>query len=106
MMALPQLVLLKSAGTKSKIRVVWQVLKPQGETNMAESPEGLKKLVAIATDLELSAKLRAGAIEQIGNVATHDALLQLLSLAGNESLSVDERELALKHAREIIKRGR
>ena len=71
---------------------------------MAESTEGLKKLVAIAMDLELSAKLRANAIEQIGGVATHDALLQLLSLAGNESLSVDERQLALKYAGKIIKK--
>lgn len=73
---------------------------------MAEQSEELKKLIAIATDLGLSAKLRIKAIDLIGNIATHDALLQLLGLAANENLTGGERELALKHAKEIIKRGR
>ena len=73
---------------------------------MAESSEELKKLITIATDLGLSAKLRIKAIDLVGNIRTHDALLQLLGLAANENLTEGERELALKHARGIIKRGR
>ena len=70
---------------------------------MAEQPDELKKLVAVATDLVLPAKIRTTAIEQIGNISTHDALLALLDLAANEQLTRREREFALKHAREIIK---
>ena len=72
---------------------------------MAEKPDELKKLVAIATDLELYSDLRKKAIERIGNVGTHEALLALLSLAANEKLVKGERESALKQAREIIKSG-
>ncbi len=73
---------------------------------MAEQPDDLKKLVAVATDLGLSAELRTKAIKLIGNIGTHDALLALLSLAANEQLTKKERELALKHAMEIVKTGR
>jgi len=73
---------------------------------MAEKPNELKKLSAIATDLELSVELRTKAIELLGNIGTHDALLALLDLAANEKLIKEERDLALKHAREIIKSGR
>ena len=72
---------------------------------MAEKPDELKKLVAIAADLELYSDLRKKAIERIGNVGTHEALLAVLSLAANEKLTKGERDLALKHAREIIKAG-
>jgi len=73
---------------------------------MSEQPNELKKLSAIATDLELSVELRTKAIELLGNIGTHDALLALLDLAANEKLIKEERDLALKHAREIIKSGR
>ena len=73
---------------------------------MAEQANELKKLVAIAGDLGLSAPLRIKSIELIGNIGTHDALVVLLDLAGNEELIKEERNLALKHAREIIKSGR
>ena len=73
---------------------------------MAEQPNELKKLSVIATDLELSVELRTKAIELLGNISTHDALLALLDLAANEKLIKEERDLALKHAREIIKSGR
>ena len=73
---------------------------------MAEQPDDLKKLVAVATDLGLSAKLRTKAIELIGNIGTHEALLALLGLVANEQLTKGEKELALKHAREIIKSER
>ena len=73
---------------------------------MAEQPDELKKLVAIATDLGLSDKLRAQAINLIGNIGTYDTLLVLLDLVANEQLTKGERELALKHAREIIRSGR
>ncbi len=73
---------------------------------MSEQHNELKKLAAIATDLELAAGLRTKAIELLGNIGTHDALLALLDLAANEELIKEERGLALKQAREIIKSGR
>jgi hypothetical protein len=66
----------------------------------------LKKLSAIATDLELSGELRTDAIKSIGNIGTHEALLALLELVANEKLNPDERDRALKQAREIIKLAR
>ena len=73
---------------------------------MAEQPDDLKKLVAVATDLGLSAEIRIKAIKLIGNIGTHGALLALLDLAANEKLTKRERERALKHARGIVKAGR
>jgi hypothetical protein len=66
----------------------------------------LKKLTAIAIDLELSGELRTQAVKSIGNIGTHEALLALLDLAANERLNPDERDLALKQARGIVKSGR
>ncbi len=66
----------------------------------------LKKLSAIAADLELSGELRTGAIKSIGSIGTHEALLALLELVANEKLNPDERDRALKQAREIIKLAR
>ncbi len=66
----------------------------------------LKKLTAIATDLELSSELRTQAVKVMGNIGTHEALLALLDLAANERLNPDERDLALKQARGIIKSSR
>ena len=71
---------------------------------MSEHPEELKKLAAIAADMKLPAELRTKAIEQLGNIATHEALLAVLDLAANEGLITKERDLALKQAREIIKK--
>ncbi|MFC1965864.1 hypothetical protein ACFLWI_02815 [Chloroflexota bacterium] len=73
---------------------------------MAEQPDDLKKLVAVATDLGLSSKLRTQAIDLIGNISSHDALLALLDLAANEQLTRGEREFTLKHAMKIVKAGR
>ena len=79
---------------------------------MSENPEELqrtdelKKLATIATDLGLASKMRAQAIDLLGEMATHEALLVLLNLAANDKLNIDERDLALKRAREIIKKGR
>ena len=70
---------------------------------MAEKSSEISKLVTIATDLQLAAKLRTDAIEQLGSLGTHEALLALLDLAANTGLVRAERELALKHAREIIR---
>ena len=72
---------------------------------MAEQPNQMQKLIAIATDLELSAELRIKAIELLGNMGTHQALTSLLDLAANEQLIAEERQLALKYAQEIIKSG-
>jgi len=68
--------------------------------------EELKKLTAIASDLGLLVDLRTKATELLGNIGTHEALLALLELAGNEKLPVEERDLALRKARDIIKAGR
>ena len=73
---------------------------------MAEQPDELQKLVTVATDLVLSTKLRAKSIELIGNIRTHEALLALLGLAANEQLTIGERELALKYARNIVRSER
>lgn len=73
---------------------------------MAEQSNELEKLATIASDLGLSAPLRIKSIELIGNIGTHDALLILLDLAANKELVKEERDLALKYAREIIKSGR
>ena len=79
---------------------------------MPENPEEakkfdeLKKLANIATDMELASKLRTQAIDQLGEIGTHEALLVLLNLAANDKLNIDERDRALKRAREIIKKGR
>lgn len=73
---------------------------------MGEQPDELKKLVAVASDLELSFELRTKAIKLIGNISSYEALLALLGLVANDKLTKGERELALKQAREIIKSGR
>ena len=103
-----QFVTLKNTGTKSKIlekTVSSGTAGAKRGNKMGEKPDELKKLVAVATDLVLSAKLRANAIELIGQIGTHDALLALLGVAANEQLTKKERDLALKHAREIVKAG-
>ena len=71
---------------------------------MSERPDELKKLAAIAADMKLPADLRTKAIEQLGIIATHEALLTLLDIAANEGLITKERDLALKKAREVIKK--
>ena len=72
---------------------------------MSEQSNQLKKLNAIATDLELASELRIKAIQLISKIDTHEALLNLLELAGNEELIREERDLALQQAREIIMSG-
>ena len=75
---------------------------------MAEKPDKVdevKKLLAIANDMGLSSGVRIKAVDAIGNISTHDALLALLDLAANEFLIKNERDRALKHARKIIKSG-
>ncbi len=79
--------------------------------NMETSEEGshveeLKKLANIATDMQLSGKMRNQAVDQLGEIGSHESLLVLLNLAANDKLNIDERDLALKRAREIVKKGR
>ena len=71
---------------------------------MSERPDELKRLAEIAADMKLPAEIRKKAIEQMGVISTHDALLALLDIAANESLIAKERDLALKQAREVIKK--
>lgn len=73
---------------------------------MAEQPNELKKLAAIATDMELTPDLRAKAQETMGRMGTHQALLALLEVAANEKLNRGERELSLKYAMKIVKTGK
>ena len=72
---------------------------------MAERINEIKKLAGIAADRDLSAELRKKATEQLGNIGTHEALLALLELVANKDLASEEREAALKEARELIKAG-
>jgi hypothetical protein len=67
--------------------------------------EELKKLAHIATDMQLSSKMRDQAISQLGELGSHEALLVLLNLAANDRLNKDTRDLALKKARDIIKKS-
>jgi hypothetical protein len=68
--------------------------------------EELRKLAGIATDMQMASKIRTQAINQLGEMASHEALLVLLNLAANDKLNIDERDLALKKARDIVKKGR
>jgi len=68
--------------------------------------EELRKLAGIATDMQMASKIRIQAINQLGDMASHEALLVLLNLAANDKLNIDERDLALKKARYIVKKGR
>jgi hypothetical protein len=73
------------------------------EENVADE---LKKLAGIATDMQMAGKMRMQAINQLGEMASHESLLVLLNLAANDRLNIDERELALKRAQGIVKKGR
>jgi len=79
--------------------------------NMETSEEGshveeLKKLENIATDMQLDSKIRNQSVNQLGEIGSHESLLVLLNLAANDKLNIDERDLAIKRAREIVKKGR
>ena len=76
------------------------------ETHEINVTDELKKLASIATDMQLSGKMRNQAISQLSELGSHEALLVLLNLAANDKLNVDERDLALKKARDIVKKGR
>ena len=70
---------------------------------MTEQSDELVKLMAVATDMIMSEKLRSKSIELIGDLGNHEALLALLELAANEKLTKKERQLSLKYANNIIK---
>ena len=72
-------------------------LNPTGE---------LKKLSDIAVDMQLDKKMRRQAINQLAEMDSHESLLVLLHLAANSQLPTDERELAVKRARDLIKKDR
>jgi hypothetical protein len=74
--------------------------------DIPEMNDELKKLMSIATDMELAPKIRSESITTIGNIRTHEALLALLALVGNDRLNIDDRENALKKAREVLKSNR
>ena len=68
---------------------------------MPEQPAELKRLASIAVDRELAADMRMKAVELMGKIGTRDALLALLELVANDEMVIEERDLALKQAREI-----
>lgn len=76
------------------------------ETHEFNVTDELKKLASIATDMQLSGKMRTQAISQLSEMGSHEALLVLLNLAANDNMNVDERDFALKKARDIVKKGR
>jgi hypothetical protein len=78
----------------------------EARKNQELKNQELKKLAAIATDMQLAGKMRSQAIDQLGEMANHEALLVLLNLAANDKLNIDERDRAIKRAREIVKKGR
>ncbi len=75
----------------------------RGDTTLMEE---LKKLSNIATDIQMSSKMRVQAINTLGDMGSHESLLVLLNLAANDRLNIDERDLALKKARDIVRKGR
>lgn len=79
------------------------MLENSDETRVTDE---LRKLATIATDMQMSGKMRSQAINQLGDMASHESLLVLLNLVANDKLNVEERDLALKRAREIVKKGR
>ncbi len=81
------------------------MIRAKRRKKMSETPDELRKLVDVATDMVLPAKVRVDTIKFIGNIGTREALLALLELAANEQLTKNERENALKYARDIIKSG-
>lgn len=78
----------------------------QERSEEANKLDELKKLANIATDMQLANKMRIQAINLLGDMATHESLLVLLNLVANDKLNIDERDLAIKRAREIVKKGR
>jgi hypothetical protein len=72
---------------------------------MAEQSNELRKLTEIAIDMDLTIDIRSKALETIGKLGSHESLLALLDVAGNESMVRQEREHALKYALQIVKSG-
>jgi hypothetical protein len=75
-------------------------------TEDSEKSDELKKMANIAADLQIDEKMRIQAINVLGDMASHESLVTLLNLAANDKLNISERDLAIKRAREIIKKGR
>lgn len=64
----------------------------------------LQKLCGLAADMALTEKIRHQAMQSIADIGSHEALLVLLDLAANKNLTVKDRELALKYAKNIVKK--
>jgi hypothetical protein len=75
-------------------------------TEEVEKNDEMKKMTNIAADLQIDEKMRIQAINVLGDMASHESLVALLNLAANDKLNISERDLAIKRAREIIKKGR
>jgi len=70
----------------------------------AQITNELQKLSTIAADMTFTEKIRHEAMQSIDNIGNHEALLALLNLAANKNMTVKDRDLALKFAREVIKK--
>ncbi len=75
------------------------------ENQGTPAADELQKLAGIATDMQIDGKMRVQAINIIGDIGTHEALLVLLQLVANDKMNVSERDLSLKKARDIVKKG-
>jgi len=71
---------------------------------MSEQTNELTKLSEIARDMQLPRNMREKAIDQLGNIYSHEALLALLEIAANENLTNSDRDRALKQARNVVKK--
>jgi hypothetical protein len=103
--------LLNNNGAKGRINTrliipqLANIAEAERRNIMSEQSNQLKKLNAIATDLEVPVELRIKAMQLLSKIGTREALLILLEMAGNEELTSEERDLALQQSREIIKPG-
>lgn len=73
---------------------------------MPEQPAEIKKLLDVATSMDYPLKLRLEAMQSIARIGSHEVLLALLEIAGNEAFGRQQRELALNLAMKIVKKSR
>ena len=72
---------------------------------MARQLDDIEKLKGIATDAALSSGLRVKAIENLGDMGSHQAFLALLEIAASQEMIREERDLALRVCRDMLKQG-
>ncbi len=70
---------------------------------MTDLPEDLQSYADIATNMKFPQNMRQNAMEELRKVGSHEALEVLLGIAANESAVKKDREVALKHALQVVK---